>query len=324
MRYLFLAITLFFIACDNELVLIDEKKEIPVVFGFLSSTDTAQYFKITRAFVDPEVSALTIAKNPDSLYYKNLDVKLLHGDNEYSLTEVDGNLEGYVKEEGVFAQSPNTLYKIRNSDLELVEDDFYTLSISRGDQFDDIQSTTQLIPEPLISKPINDGTINFPSFGFARIKWKPEDNIPVYDLNIYMKIQEQDVTVPNSTFRDTTLVWNVGRNIQPGPNEFDVLGTSFYQFLKSKLEENLNIRRRFVTLDVELVGGGVEMLNYINVTSANLGITSSQDIPNYTNMSEGLGVFSSRNTAVNQNIRLSTITKDSLNNGSITRNLNFL
>ena len=57
------------VSCDNELDTIEEYKDIPVVYGFISLSDTAQYIRIERAFVDPNQSALDLAQNPDSLYY---------------------------------------------------------------------------------------------------------------------------------------------------------------------------------------------------------------------------------------------------------------
>lgn len=318
-------LVLFAYSCSNELVLIDDKEEISIVFGFLSSTDTAQYVRIQRAFVDPEISALEIAKNPDSLYYKDLDVKLIHNNtgNEYSLKEVDGNLEGYVKEEGVFAQSPNTLYKILTDSIELIEDDSYTIKINRGDKFSVVEATTVFVPEPKISKPNDDATFSFPPIGDAIVKWKPEDNLKVFDVNFYFNIKQQDLTKPTEPFKDTIIVWNAGRNIIPSPYQLNIEGNKFFQYMVGALEANENIRRRFVTFDVEIVGAGSELVDYINVAQANLGITSSQEIPSYTNMSEGLGIFSSRNTTRNTNIRLTPSTLDSLINGNVTSSLNF-
>ncbi|MEZ5030008.1 MAG: hypothetical protein R2787_01275 [Saprospiraceae bacterium] len=58
------------VSCDNELDLVSDWKEIPVVYGFLSRSDTAQYIRVEKAFLDPATSAFVIAKNPDSLYFQ--------------------------------------------------------------------------------------------------------------------------------------------------------------------------------------------------------------------------------------------------------------
>ena len=54
----FLMLITFFVACDNELNVIEPKQDIPVVYGFLNLADSAQYIRVERAFVDESTSAL--------------------------------------------------------------------------------------------------------------------------------------------------------------------------------------------------------------------------------------------------------------------------
>ena len=87
---------IFFSACSNDLDLFEEKKDIPIVYGLLSSTDTAHYIRVEKAFADPNGSALDVAQIPDSLYYMDAVVSLrnVQAGEEYILTMVDGNVEG--------------------------------------------------------------------------------------------------------------------------------------------------------------------------------------------------------------------------------------
>jgi len=106
MRYLAFCSLLVFLlsACDNELNVIEDRKDIPVVYGFLTASDTAQYIRLEKAFVDPTTSALDLAKIPDSLYYDDelVTVEITDEDTDetYRLVRVDGNNEGYVRDEG--------------------------------------------------------------------------------------------------------------------------------------------------------------------------------------------------------------------------------
>lgn len=56
-----------------------------------------------------------IAQIPDSLYYDNATVQIKNIDTGevFDLEKVDGNLEGYQRDAGVFADAPNYLYKIK-------------------------------------------------------------------------------------------------------------------------------------------------------------------------------------------------------------------
>ena len=71
------------------------------------------------------------------------------------------------------------------------------------------------------------------------------------------------------------------------------------------------------------VEAGQELGEFIKIAQANSGITATQDIPTYTNLSEGIGVFTSRNVANYTGFGLTDATLDSLKNGSITGHLNF-
>ncbi|NNL93551.1 MAG: hypothetical protein HKO66_15020, partial [Saprospiraceae bacterium] len=82
MKYIFgLILAAAFISCDNELNVVEDFKDIPVVYGFISMSDTAQYIRVERAFIDETESALVLAQNPDSLYYLNASVTLINNDS---------------------------------------------------------------------------------------------------------------------------------------------------------------------------------------------------------------------------------------------------
>src|SRR5690606_16691935 len=106
-KLLLLSLGLSLVSCSDDLELITDWKEIPVVWGFLEIGDTAQYIRVEKAFLDGQTSALVIAKNPDSLYFKDIDVRLVNESSgqTYTLQKVDGNLEGYPREPGIFADA---------------------------------------------------------------------------------------------------------------------------------------------------------------------------------------------------------------------------
>ena len=72
----FVVSVLFFSSCDNELKLLDEWKDIPVVYGVLSPNDTAHYIRVEKAFLDPEKSAFEVARIADSLYYPDEQIEV--------------------------------------------------------------------------------------------------------------------------------------------------------------------------------------------------------------------------------------------------------
>jgi len=146
---------MLFSACDNDFDLVADKREIPVVYAIIDAVDTAQYFRVERAFIDESVSALDIAQNPDSLYYKDAVVTLtrLSTGEAWTMQEVDGNLEGYPRQDGIFATSPNILYKLRTEDITLEPLEEYKLTVDIGDDNPQIEATTTLIDPPFLPTP---------------------------------------------------------------------------------------------------------------------------------------------------------------------------
>jgi len=151
MRYIYgICAVLFLFSCDNELDLVADFKEVPVVYGLLDLSDTTQYIRVERAFADRAISANEIAQDPDSLYYDDITVKLLNLNSglEFTMEKVDGNVIGLERDSGVFAQSPNFLYRLETTPDLMKRGDSIRLQISGvfGDMF--VSSTTDILKEP--------------------------------------------------------------------------------------------------------------------------------------------------------------------------------
>ncbi len=326
MKYLVLSLVVIFslLACSETFNLIAPKEEIPIVNGFLSATDTAQYIKVQRAFRDQDVPAVQLAQIPDSLYYDNATVTITDESDGtvYTLTRVNGTDEGFVKEEGAFANDPNFLYKILTSEMNLVPGNQYTLEVNTGEQGMAVASSTITLGEiPRLTTPRQELDYAFSTEAPSNMAWREVDDIVLYDVNLILNILERDATDSEAEFIPKSLRWNVGRNIED--ERLQVSGTGFFGFFAANLEENPDVIRRFVNFDTELVGGGVELADFINVTEANTGITSSGETPIFTNIENGVGFFSTRNTLLETGIILTENTLDSLADGSLTRLLNF-
>ena len=102
-----------------------------------------------------------------------------------------------------------------------------------------------------------------------------------------------------------------------------VEGQGFYEFLAAALEEDPQIIRFFSSLDLIIEGAGQELVDLLRIEGANLGLTSIDNAPVYSNIDGGLGIFSSKNKAVRRNLFLNTSSMDSLRFGIFTRDLNF-
>ena len=142
-------VTLF--GCSEDFELTEKWKDIPVVYGFLNRADSAHYIRLEKVFVSEDISASTIAKNADSLYYNDAFVKLfnLSTRNEFILTRVDASKEGYTRDTGAFATVPNYMYKLPKIAGQFHSNDSVMLIIDRQNGLPLLLLTMKLLSDLL-------------------------------------------------------------------------------------------------------------------------------------------------------------------------------
>lgn len=310
-------------SCSNDFQLTEGAVDLAIVYGVLEVNDTAHYVRVERAFVDEKTSAYVLSKDPAQLYFSDITVKLIHvkTGKETIMQRVDGNLEGYVRADGVFATSPNYLYKAKKADANLVGGEEYQLKISRNDG-SEIASAKSLVLAPFensdVTNPSPTSLIAFQNNADFKVRWFGDDNGVIHDVMMTFNLVEEK----NGQFTDKSITWTLDKNLSK--NELNVKGTLFYEFMQGALEKDPAIKRYFEDLTLTISSGGQDIKNYISIGQANLGITSSGEIPVYTNIEgDGLGLFSSKATFVRSEMKLANNTLDSLRYGVVTKSLNF-
>lgn len=322
-------LALFIYSCSNELDVIEASGDIPVVYGFLSLTKDTQYIRVERAFIDKDISAFDLAQNLDSLYYKQdviVSVRNMTSGVAFTLDRVDASSTGYIREEGIFLTDPNILYQITSAELNLDPEAEYQLEIVRPNEETVVTALTNLVGECRIVRPLPSSTprvIDFSPIAPTAFRWRTGDNAHIYDIALEINYQERLIGGENEVKQ---LVWPMATNINDsGENVQEHLqdADGFFNFLANNIEENPQIARTLIDFRIKITAGSDDLEEYLRIGQANLGITSTQDIPVYTNLSEGRGLFASTYETIMDNIVLSPGSQDSLFNGSKTMNLNF-
>jgi hypothetical protein len=322
-------------ACSNEFEVAAPWKELPIVYAILSPKDTAHYVRVEKAFLDPEKSALEIAQIPDSLYYPESAISVwleqVGSTSRAQLFRVDGNLEGYVRDQGIFASQPNWLYKVKKPGF-LIPGSSYRLVVKRNDGREDITAETTIPKDFSITRPDPTNIVRKMSFAYSTtttIDWRTDINGVYFDITLVLPYREE---APNGTvlLRDT-LVWNAAKNVQRleqqiGPGIYkgttELQGAQLYKFLASQLAPTNNFRyfeKGFIYLD----GGGKEIRDFNITASANSGLTGAEVYPIYTNLSEGFGIVTAKNLFKMGNIQMSEQTIDSMFYHPLTQGLKF-
>ena len=327
------AILLTFSACDNELNVLEDPRDIPVVYGFLSSTDSTQLIRIEKAFVDPNVSALDLASDPNSIYYdESVQVTIVNmaTGSVHDVNRIDATDIGYVRDQGIFATSPNILYQVENDELNLEVGTEYQLRIDRGEDFAPVTAVTNIVGESRVVRPLpSNPVIDFSYIAPTVVRWRTGENAQIHDVVIVFNYQER---LPGEDFVDKSVEWLMGSNLADNPNEtveeFERNANDFYAFLSNTIPVDPNLTRRVVDLEVVINSGNDQLLEFLRIGEANLSITATQDIPVYTNVFESdtialRGIFSSSYSTSLTGVRLSPGSLDSLFIGSLTGPLNF-
>lgn len=327
-----LLLALALTSCSTEVNLEAEWEDIPVVYAFLSVQDTAHYVRVQKVFLEPGGNALQIAQVTDSIYYQNAAVEMtnLRTGETLLLERVDGADEGYPKEEGVFANDPNVLYKVRANEINLQGGDSVRLVINRGEFAEPSFANTRIL------SPIDTSASPSPSQRIGRLRyttnltvtWIPSDEAELFDIRFTIRYRESSSPENPTDFVARSLEWPIATGIarsnpERGRESFVVRGQAFYEFLSLNIPPANGKIRLFDGMDLRITGGGVEMLELTELSAANIGITSAQSIPVYTNVEGGLGVFTSRYELERTGIQLTQEALDTLQDGIFTRDLNF-
>lgn len=326
---------LLFNACSTDFKVGAPYKEISVVYFLLSASDSANYVKITKGFYDENLNNLLIAQNADSLYSSNLEVKLeelLNGNvtNTYTLPRVNLVSEGYVKNPGVFVDSPNYAFKFKGY---VNARRLYRLTVKNLSTGKIITGTTDVIDTmPNVFSIINPFT-SFDKLNFADpiksypFTWNGPPNAVFFDVVVRFWYEEKNTNTLQTIYKykDLTVLKNVsatGGSVTAAMNNLD-----FYKALNSELGNTPTFISRYVdTPDLLILAGGQQLKTYIDVNAAQSGITFDQIKPNYTNLvgENVFGIMSCRSTRFLRQIDYNDATYDSIINGQYTKNLNIV
>lgn len=307
-------------SCTEDFDLTEPWKDIPVMYAMLNRFDTAQYVRIEKAFVSEDLSAAEIAKNPDSLYYKSAKVTLVNktANKSYIMTKVDASKENYIRQEGDFATTPNFLYKVKTKDIILRGQDDIVIELDRGDGSKIVSSQINMIKDVKLELDDLIRELGFNPTLNQTYSWLPGSNAQVFNFKLNIQVEERNSTdgsIVKKNFSTNILSNGIEKNAT-------INGKVFYDLLSSNLTANPAISRSILDVSLELKSGSKELRDYLTIVNANTGLTASQEIPRYSNISEGFGIVYST-CFWTKSFSISPNTINFLRTLDQTKNLNF-
>ena len=344
--FLFLLALFSLLACETDFDVNASWKETPVVYGLLDQTLDTQRIIIYKSFLGQE-SAYTMSQQADSFYYNenDLDVFLYGLDNngdtlqqielEYQITNSRFN-SGF---DTIFSTEYSVEYITTESLNQSLTYHLYVHNLTSNYV---ARSTTNLI-QPLEINPGFTDEITFFKNGEYRthkLRWTSSTFGKIYKPFMRFYYYEKNI-LTNEVVRkhnDLSFPQMFSQSISGNQNmELAITGENFYYFIKNSIDENLDVIRINAKgledglvdydywvggIDFYFLVGGEAISKYIEIN--NLPSVIFQDPPTYTNIENGIGIFSSRLNAQSIGKYLDIQTLTELSNGPITSELNFI
>jgi hypothetical protein len=334
------------ISCNDKLDIAAPHKDITVVYGMLDIADTAHYIRIQKAFMDENQSAIDMAKVADSNFYKSLEVTMKELNaagvvrSIITLSKVDLEKEGFAKDTGAFFNTPNFAYKFK---YPLTAGNRYRIVIRNTNTGNIDSAETDILDNSgaytvfgLTEWVFSGAQISFSQIMSDAGKLRQSEytaHVPANtgDAQLLLRFNWIDSNIASGTAvrRSADFSGFTFKSSVPNPlaANFGLVATNkdIFDFLKATMgTPGTNQYRYMDSCDMLLYVAGVEYRRFKDLNSFKGGLTADEIKPLYTNIKgkDVMGLLSTRTYAVRYQMTFGTETKDSLSNGSITRDLN--
>jgi hypothetical protein len=337
--YLILAFAMLFSACSTDLDVTGDWKETMVVYGLLDQGKDTQYIKINKAFLG-QGDAMQFAQVKDSVQFVNaLTVQLQRIKNGLATgAPILLSPTNMPKNDGAFysGSQANAIYSFSSLANPIYSDSQYKLTIVNNETGNVVTAQTPLLDTIKLVKPqtvpyydfyfIQPGQPNWPFL----VEWQSAKNGRLYQLNVRFNYREyydydSDAIIDDSA--DKKMDWPFSAATAGTLNGGENMTVSFpgQQFLKEigyRVTSNPDVyRRKALMVDLLITGGADDLNTFINVNQPSTGLI--QERPEFTNVSNGLGIFSARYSRPPMSRKMQATSLDSLSGGQYTCTLKF-
>ena len=311
---LFLLIVILFSACETEFNVNADWEEVTVVYGLLDQSQDKQYIRINKAFLGDE-DAYVMASVADSINYNpnNLEVKI------EKISALGNILDTKIltdtimfKEDGMFSVDENIIY-VFDTDNFMNEEKEYKLTITNLVTDSVVSSQTKLIHDLTLMSAFNNPAykMGFYShtgdFSNTTIEWTHSKNAAIYQMTLFVNYTEYGTDTIVKTVQKVYPIIEYDGN--PNMSQ-QITGEEFFNLLEYNIPSSTTVNRRVNNLDILFSVGTADLNTYINLNEPPTGIVQERDL--FTNIDGGIGLFTARYNKMQENIFLTTTTKEAI------------
>jgi len=321
MRYYLItafACILVFPGCETDIDVVIPADPTPVVYCILDQDSPVQYLRLSRSYLTEEASIPL--DNPDSILLaratKVAVEEVIGGKitNRTFFTPVD-----VTKDSGYFPRQEHWVYRADfivkpETDYRLIIyiDEYDKIIYSSCYTVGNFEIINPQYPEVRYIHMLPDHNLSF--------YWTKSLNAAIYQLGFLMHYLEmkEDQTLEKEILIPLKSVFY----LQTSDNLFSypINSTNFYGYLAEVLPADPMVLRKCLTIDAIIIGGGEELGYYMRIQEGGQAF----NLMDYSNIKNGIGIFSSKVLRKIEGFKLTEQSIDSLAYGHATRQLNFV
>jgi hypothetical protein len=310
-------------SCNDDLDITAPYKENTIIYALLDKDSTTQYLRINKAFLGPG-NAYEYAQVPDSSEYQDgqLQAEVQEVKNGTVVNTYALNDTLVPHDPGIF---PGPMHKIYY--FNAVLDSSATYRIEATAKGNHVSAETPIVAEvrPGTSTLYQPLRLIQPGGGYTTqiLRWYTATNGKRYELAY--RFNWDEVIGTDTVSRSFTQVLNtqVSTDLTGGVEmQADLAGEAFFQTVALRVGNNPDVSKRiFRGVDLIWSVAGPDLHLYLQLNSPISGIV--EDRPTFSNVDNGLGLFSTRRFRILHKPAFDSYTAPELAQGQYTAGLNF-
>lgn len=299
----------FHVSCETDIDVNAEYKDITLVYGLIDPADSNHYIKVNRAFLG-EGNALDLAADADNFNYPADELTVLveaYNDgalvNTYTATRTVNEIP---KDNGIFDDSENVLYRFTEPAIN--RQFTYQLKIYNNALGKEITSETKIVRNPNIGTPSKQqklalwiGNLATGTFADRIVNGTSGEDVGRLDATLVFKYHEHYTLASGLAPVTKTLTMSLGERqttttLGGETVEWEISGASFFDNISREIPAPNTVpffsHRELDNVSFEINIAGTELNTFMLVSAPSTSV--NQDKPKYTNVENGIGIFSSR------------------------------
>ena len=317
---LLISVLIFVPSCTEEVNLYTSSTPTPIVWCLLNPADSIQYVRLARSYQAGEgiatttpVADSTVWNIPHEVYIEEYTDGIRGNTYRFEPDNTIPKDSGFFPVNGLrlysapFRPMPGRMYHLYAyfPDLDKMASAVCTVN------------GTPHIVDPL---PLSVRKINFEPGQPYIIRWMPGENTGVYQMTF--RIHYRDSSAAGEQFRKADYTGGGLFNQKADQMlEASMGGQAFFNAIAADVPVIQGIVRNVISVEFIMISGGTD-LGFLFRSATETG-SNFTNLAEYSNVRNGLGVFSSRTLIRVPNLALSNVTLDMLAHGELTKSLGF-